>query len=86
MYCTDIQYDILSKMSTMIIDEVSFLTNEQHSQLNIQLRRIRKTNKYMGGTKVVFCEDEAQIPPVFKPKYWYSKAKNQIENMALPIL
>ena len=48
---TDIQYDILSKMSTIIIDEVSFLTNEQHSQLDIQLRRIRKTNKYMGGAK-----------------------------------
>jgi len=52
--------------TVLVIDEVSMLPGEYFTCLDIAARTARKSDKFMGGMKLLCVGDFGQLPPVDK--------------------
>jgi len=68
--------DRLTRVDTIIVDEISMLSGDYISMMDFWLRQVRSNNiDPFGGCQMIFCGDVLQLPPVEKgkkPKYKYA--------------
>ena len=57
---------VLKKVNTIVIDEVSMLRSDVFEKMDVILRIINETDKIFGGKQIVLIGDVFQLPPVVK--------------------
>ncbi len=71
------------KAKALIIEEVSMLTSETLSMVDIVCRKIRQGSDPFGGIQVIFAGDFFQLPPVVKTETKYNKQAALIKKMSV---
>lgn len=64
-------------VSVLIIDEVSMMSAELFNKLNIIAQKVRNTNLFFGGIKVIFAGDFAQLEPIGADKFCFEASEWQ---------
>eukprot|EP01029_Cantina_marsupialis_P003377 TRINITY_DN131_c0_g2_i1.p1 TRINITY_DN131_c0_g2~~TRINITY_DN131_c0_g2_i1.p1 ORF type:complete len:435 (+),score=33.07 TRINITY_DN131_c0_g2_i1:1525-2829(+) len=58
------QVDKFSTLKTILIDEISMVRADILDAIDVFLRRVRKSNEFFGGVRMIFFGDLYQLPPV----------------------
>ena len=57
----------LNNTKVLIVDEISMLTPETFSTVDIVCKKIKNSNELFGGMQVILVGDFFQLPPIIKP-------------------
>lgn len=65
-----IAWSFISKISVIVVDEISMVSDDYLTLMDLILKTVHKNHKPFGGVRMIFIGDFLQLPPIDKKEYW----------------